>query len=45
MRHELDSVLRPRSVAVIGASRQPGSIGGVIFQNLLSKALRARATW
>lgn len=40
MRHALDSILRPRSVAVIGASRQPGSIGGVIFGNLLSKGFR-----
>ena len=32
----LDAVLRPRSVAVIGASRNPGSIGGAIFHNLLS---------
>jgi acetyl coenzyme A synthetase (ADP forming)-like protein len=40
MRHALDAILRPRSVAVIGASRQPGSIGGVIFRNLLSKGFR-----
>jgi acetyl coenzyme A synthetase (ADP forming)-like protein len=33
----LDAILRPRSVAVIGASRQAGSIGGVIFRNLLAK--------
>lgn len=31
----LDAVFRPRSVAVIGASREPGSIGGIIFANLL----------
>ena len=33
----LDALLRPRSVAVIGASRAPGSIGGVLFGNLLAK--------
>ncbi len=28
-------VLAPRSVAVIGASRQPGSLGQLIFQNIM----------
>ena len=32
----LDAIFRPRSVAVIGASRRPGSIGGAIFRNLLA---------
>jgi acetyl coenzyme A synthetase (ADP forming)-like protein len=32
----LDALFRPRSVAVIGASRDPGSIGGAIFHNLLA---------
>ncbi len=32
----LEPLFRPRSVAVIGASRDPGSIGGAIFHNLLS---------
>lgn len=31
----LDAVLRPRSVAVVGASRNPGSIGWQILHNLL----------
>ncbi len=31
----LDAIFRPRSVAVIGASRRPGSIGSAIFKNLL----------
>lgn len=31
----LDAVFRPRSVAVIGASRRPGSIGREIVKNLL----------
>jgi acetyl coenzyme A synthetase (ADP forming)-like protein len=33
----LDAIFRPRSVAVIGASRRPGSIGAAIFRNLLEK--------
>ena len=31
----LEAIFRPRSVAVIGASRRPGSIGAAIFKNLL----------
>ena len=31
----LDAVLRPRSIAVIGASRRPGTIGWQIVDNLL----------
>ncbi len=29
------NVMAPRSVAVIGASRQPGSIGHLVFQNIM----------
>ena len=32
----LDAVFRPRGVAVIGASRERGTIGGEIFHNLLA---------
>lgn len=32
----LEPLFRPRSVAVIGASRDRGSIGGAIFHNLIS---------
>jgi acyl-CoA synthetase (NDP forming)/GNAT superfamily N-acetyltransferase len=32
----LERVLAPRSIAVIGASRQPGAIGHEIFRNLIS---------
>ncbi len=32
---ELDAILRPRAIAVIGASRSPDSIGRQIFANLL----------
>jgi acetyl coenzyme A synthetase (ADP forming)-like protein len=34
----LDHFLRPRSVAVIGAGRKRGTVGGEIFHNLLSHA-------
>lgn len=34
-RHELDYIFRPRSIAVIGASRQPKKIGREIIRNLL----------
>ena len=32
----VERVLRPRSVAVIGASRRPGSFGGAAFRHLLA---------
>ncbi|MDE3078329.1 MAG: CoA-binding protein, partial [Chloroflexota bacterium] len=32
----LQPLFRPRSIAVVGASRQPGSVGHLIFQNLLA---------
>jgi len=35
-RRTLDCILRPSSIAVIGASRQPGTIGWQIVDNLLS---------
>lgn len=31
----LDALFRPRSVAVVGASRRPGAIGHEVFRNLL----------
>jgi acetyltransferase len=34
IRHPLDSLLRPRSLAVIGASQRPGSVGQILLQNL-----------
>ncbi|HEX9579767.1 MAG TPA: acetate--CoA ligase family protein [Gemmatimonadales bacterium] len=33
--HSLDPILRPRSIAVVGASRQPNTIGWQILDNLL----------
>jgi acetyltransferase len=35
-RHPLDAIFAPRSVAVIGASERPGSIGRNVLWNLLS---------
>ncbi len=32
----LDPLLRPRAVAVVGASRDPASLGGAVFRNLLA---------
>ena len=36
------TLLEPRSIAVIGASRDPISIGGAVFRNLLSFGFRGR---
>ena len=33
-RSKLDSIFAPRSVAVVGASEQAGSVGGAVFSNL-----------
>ena len=38
--HSLDFLLKPRSVAVIGASRREGSIGNKIFNNLLGSSFK-----
>jgi acetyltransferase len=34
--HPLDPILKPRSVAVIGATEKPGSVGRTILYNLIS---------
>ena len=36
----LDAFFRPRSVAVVGASRDPASLGGSILHNLLARGFR-----
>jgi acyl-CoA synthetase (NDP forming) len=36
----MDAVLAPRSLAVVGASPDPGSIGGAVFRNLLAAGYR-----
>jgi acetyltransferase len=33
--HSLDPLFRPRSVAVVGASAAPGSVGNILMRNLL----------
>jgi acyl-CoA synthetase (NDP forming) len=38
--HSLDAILRPTSVAVIGASRRPNSIGWQILHNLLQHGFK-----
>lgn len=38
----LDALLRPRSVAIIGASRDPGKLGYLILDNLLRYGFRGR---
>ncbi len=35
MEHPLDDIFKPRSIAVIGASRQKESIGHMILHNLI----------
>jgi acetyltransferase len=34
-RHSLEPIFRPRSVAVVGASARPGSVGATLMRNLL----------
>lgn len=33
--HELDAIFRPKSIAIIGASKQPGKIGWEIVHNII----------
>lgn len=35
-RHSLDPIFKPRSVAVLGASATPGSVGSILMHNLLA---------
>jgi acetyltransferase len=35
VRHSLDPIFRPRSVAVLGATARPGSVGSILMRNLL----------
>ena len=35
VRHSLDPIFHPRSVAVLGASDRPGSVGSILMRNLL----------
>ncbi|MHC5079936.1 MAG: acetate--CoA ligase family protein, partial [Planctomycetota bacterium] len=36
MRHELDAIFRPSSIAVVGASRRPGTLSYELMNNLLN---------
>ena len=38
MPHPLESLLRPRAIALVGASADPGSVGQVLLANLLAGA-------
>ncbi len=42
MKHDLDYIFRPRSIAVIGASRRKGSIGREILHNILSSEFNGK---
>src|SRR5437764_5935531 len=35
MRHSLDPIFRPQSVAVVGASATPGTVGSILIRNLI----------
>lgn len=35
-RHSLDPIFKPRSVAVVGASATPGTVGSILIHNLLT---------
>lgn len=40
MRPGLEAIFAPKSIAVVGASDKPGSVGGAIFSNLISAEYR-----
>ena len=40
-RHPLESFFSPRSVALIGATESPGSVGRTVFWNLISNPFGA----
>jgi acetate---CoA ligase (ADP-forming) len=40
--HPLDCILKPRSIAVVGASRRPGSIGRELLHNLIEFDFRGK---
>ena len=40
---DLDELFRPKSVAVIGASNRPGTVGGTLFRNLIGAGFRGVA--
>src|SRR5687767_11355307 len=42
MSHSLDAVFNPRSIAVVGASSEPGSIGREVLRNLIAHGFGGR---
>jgi acetyltransferase len=40
VRHYLQPLLAPRSVALLGASERPGSLGNIVYRNLAAGGLR-----
>jgi acetate---CoA ligase (ADP-forming) len=40
---DLDKLLKPSSIAVVGASEAPGSFGGQVLRNLMGSSVRAYA--
>ena len=42
IRRSLDSIFDPTTIAVVGASDQPHSVGGAVFQNLRNSPFRDR---
>lgn len=40
--HELDAIFKPTSIAVIGASQQPGKIGHEIVRNIIKYGFRGK---
>lgn len=38
--HEFEAVFNPRSIAILGASRKPGSIGNSVVQNLIDSGFQ-----
>ena len=36
MLKQIDSIMNPQSIAVVGATNRPGSVGQAIFHNLIS---------
>ncbi len=42
MMKELDALFKPRSIAIVGASRKPGKIGYTILRNIIEYGYRGR---
>ena len=40
--HNLERIFKPDSLAIIGASERPGSIGDSLMKNVLSRGLQGK---